>query len=124
MAQTIQMITQVHMGDVELDYAGHRAEALAKLAAFFAKNYFAHDGERFWFYSVRGEKVGVRDQAGDISQCNYGLFTSFKRMTVVQRSESTLTRNEFYVDDTKGELIVHRYYANHPVQSKTYMLAR
>lgn len=111
MAETIKQIQQIYTGDVTLDCQGNLAEVWQKVAQFFQPKYFGYDPLRFWFSTTSGEKIGPDINDGDVQQCSYGLFTSFKRLITLQKSNEVV-RTEFYVDETSGDLMVHRYHGS------------
>lgn len=109
MTETIQLVEEVRAGDKILDCKNERAATFEAIQQFFGKKYCAYDPYNFWFVTADGQKVSIFEDDGYLTQCKIGLFLSFKRLIATQELGAKKIQTEFFVDTTKGNLMVHRY---------------
>lgn len=121
MLETMQLLGTLE--DQVYDCQNRRQESFQAMQKFFGQHCFDFDEEQFWFLTASGQKVGVRPSDGVLAKAKTGYFTSYRELVTYQSNGDALIQTDFYMDCTKGELIVHRYVNNDLMSTETFNLA-
>ncbi len=122
MLDTLKLVGTLQ-GDQILDCEEYKAENFAKMKEFFGQHCFNFDRYVFWFNTNTGKKISVLETDGILKKCKIGYFTSYKRLISYQEYGNSVIETEFYMDSTKGELMVHRFRNGVRTANENYRLA-
>lgn len=96
-------------GDRVLDCQNQRQESFQLMQEFFGAHCFGYDDEQFWFLAPNGQKIKLNENDGELQKTKIGFLTSLKELVAYQVDGGILVETDFYMDCTKGELIIHHY---------------
>lgn len=122
MQKSLQLIELLKQGDQTLDCKNDLQNSLQTIESFFNASFLIYDEVTFWFLTNDKKRVGVFEEDGILSTCKIGLFSEYKRLIATQYRGQDTIRTEFYVQPSKGELMVHRYINGARVQNGNYNL--